>query len=365
MLLRLFPALLVAASVALYCMSPSSVAAEPTPYLSAELGLIGAPSAFQRGTERRISTFIRKCAPSVPGCPGTFARSGLYYRLPPGITYVSHATYAPLLPLTCTFDVAPDGSQLIACGGGGLSGGMYNVGSLELRVAVAANAPLGAARLVMAVDDSLPGESTALAECLVDSLPNYCAERTYPIEAAPAADLFIDQMGRHPEVFQPDDLTSKIMVFLGNRGNAPSTGIHVQTHLPPGFQWNPATSSATPMQMDCSKTGSWQTEGEIVTCSGGALAAERYTDLILGIRPRAGMEVPGPLPVVVAVNDGASADPGTLLACADDPSPAHCAWYEVPTWIPCAYERESGIYCDGFDVQAPVGLSPQSVGYER
>ena len=116
--------------------------------------------------------------------------------------------------------------------------------------------------------------------------------------------------------------------------------------------------------MTCSKAGSWQTDGETVTCSGGALAAAKYTDIILGIRPRGNMEIPGPLPVVAAVNDAASADSAVLLACTDDSSPAHCGWHEVTTWIACAYNRESGIFCDGFDVEVPAGLSTSHVELE-
>lgn len=175
------------------------------------------------------------------------------------------------------------------------------------------------------------------------------------IDVAPAADLYFDQVRHSPLVFQPDDVNSRIAITFGNRGNLPTTGTHVQTHLPPGLQWNLAKTSTTGLAMSCSKTGSWQTDGETVTCSGGAHPVG-YTDLYLGIRPRDTMEVPGPLPVLIAVSEGASVDPAVLLACAADSSPAHCAWREIPTWIPCARSRDSGIFCDGFDVQVPIGF---------
>ena len=348
---RLLPLLLVA----LLLLPTSAEALDPTPYLTAQVAPVGSPT-FLRGTNRRIISFIRQCAPSVPGCPSSFDRSSLYYRLPPGITYVSHSSYAPLVPLTCSATAMPDGSQYFACTGGGLSGGMYNVGSLELTVKVANDAPLGTGRLVMGVDASPPDESSTLVECIDDQFPNYCAEMSIPIDVAPAADLFIDQVRHSPLVFQPDDSTSRIAIYIGNRGNAPTTGTHVQTHLPPGFQWNPATTYTSGFAMTCSKTGSWQTDGETVTCSGGALAVG-YIDLFLGIRPRDTMEIPGPLPVVVAVNDAPGADPAVLLACAIDSSPAHCAWHEVPTWVACARGRDTGIFCDGFDVQVPIGVT--------
>lgn len=250
----------------------------------------------------------------------------------------------------------PDGSEHVVCTGGGLSTGIYTSGQIELTVAVASNAALGAASLVVAVDDSLPSESGTLAECIDDPLPNYCAQQTISIEAAPAADLYIDLTTHAPSVFQPDDLTSRIRFSVGNRGNAPTSGVHLQAHLPPGFQWQLATTTTAGFPMTCSKTGTWQDAGETVTCSGGALAASRWIDVTLGVRPRDSMEVPGPLPVVASVNQGATADPAVLLACASNPSPAHCAWHEVRTWISCARGRDSGIFCDGFDVQAPAGI---------
>lgn len=355
MLLRLFCGLLVAL-VALFAMPRTAPASEPTPYLSAQLGFV-AGSSYPRGTTRRVTTFIRKCAQSVPGCPNPFLRSGLYFRLPPGISYVSHTASVPLVPVTCTVTAMPDGGEQLACAGGGLQSGMYDVGHMELRVAVANDAPLGETRIVMAVDDSLPEESGTLAECLDDILPNYCAELNPVIEVAPAADLYFDVVNHSPLVFQPDEMTSVIRVFVRNRGNTATAGTHMQAHLPVGFQWQLATTSTGSFGMTCSKSGTWQGAGETVTCSGGALAANSGIDITLGIRPRDNMEVPGPLPVVIALNNGASADPAVLLACASDSSPAHCAWHEVRTWISCARGRDSGIFCDGFDVQAAAGIS--------
>ena len=339
------------------CVLPATVSAsEPTPYLSAEMSNIGG-SSYLRGTTRTVNTIIRKCAQTVPGCPTSFPRSSLYFRLPPGISYLSHYTYAPLVPVTCVATGMPDGGQHLACTGGGLSTGIYTVGQLVLTVAIAADAPLGPARFVMAVDDSLPEESGTLAECIDDQFPNYCTEITPTIEVAPAADLYIDQVNHSPLVFEPDVMTSRVTVYVGNRGNAPTTGTHMQAHLPPGLQWQLATTTTGGFAMTCSKTGSWNSAGETVTCSGGALAANSYFDIKLGIRPRDNMEVPGPLPVLAAVNQGAVADPAVLLACANDSSPAHCAWHEVPTWIACARTRDSGIFCDSFDVQVPVSAA--------
>ena len=354
MLSRLLSGLLIALSV----LPVPAGASEPTPYLSAETGIIGAPT-FLRGTVRRIIGRIRMCSQAtVPGCPGSFARSSLYFQLPPGIHFVSFATGAPLTPVTCSTTAMPDGSERLTCTGGGLSaGGSYAVGQIDVTVAVASDAPLGPARMVLAVDDSLPAESATLAECIDDPLSNYCKALIIPIDVAPMADVFIDQVRHSPLVFQPDDMTSKVTVFVGNRGNAATTGTHVQTHLPPGFQWNLATTTISGFSMTCSKTGSWQADGETVTCSGGALAANTYFDVILGIRPRDSMEIPGPLPVLVAVSDGPSADPAILMACANDSSPAHCTWREVPTWVACARGRDSGIFCDGFDVQVPIGVT--------
>lgn len=352
MLRRLFYGLLLV----LIALPATAAASEPTPYLSIQAIVVGS-TTFLRGTTRRISGIIQKCAPSVPGCPTNFPRSSLYYRLPPGISYVSHYTYAPIFPATCTVTDMPDGSEHVACTGGGLGTGIYTSGQIELTVAVAGDAPLGPARLVMAVDDSLPEESGTLDECLDDSLPNYCDERMLDIDAAPAPDLYIDVVNHSPDVFEPDDMASVIRVSVGNRGNAPTTGTHLQAHLPPGFQWQLATTSTGAFAMTCSKTGTWQGVGETVTCSGGALAANSWINITLGVRPRDSMEVPGPLPVVIAVNADASADPAVLLACANDPSPAHCAWHEVATWIACARNRDSGIFCDGFDVQVPLGTS--------
>ena len=357
------PRLLSGLLVALLLLPAAATASEPSPYLSAELTFTGG-STFLRGTNRVFYANIRKCAQSVPGCPTNFPRSSLYFRLPPGISYVSHSAGAPLSPVTCSTAAMPDGSQHVACTGGGLSTGIYTVGQLGLTVAVASDAPLGPGRLVLGVDDSLPAESGTLAECIADSFPNYCTEAMRDIEAAPMADFYIDQVHHSPLVFQPDDMTSRVSVTVGNRGNLATSGTHVQTHLPPGFQWNLATTSTGSFAMTCAKTGDWQTDGETVTCSGGALAASTYFDVILGVRPRDSMEVPGPLPVVVAVNNGASADPAILLACANDSSPAHCDWHEVPTWVSCAHNRDTGIFCDSFDVQVPIGVTSVPGGHD-
>ncbi len=352
MLHRLFCVVLVA----LFILPAMASASEPTPYLNVQMVYSGG-SSFLRGTTRKISGIITKCAQSVPGCPSNFPRSSLYYRLPPGISYVSHYTYAPIFPATCVVTDMPDGGEHVACTGGGLGTGIYTSGQVELTVAVANDAPLGPARFVVAVDDSLPQESGTLAECIDDPVPNYCTERMLSIDAAPAADLYIDYVNHSPSVFQPDDVTSVVRVSMGNRGNAPTSGTHMQVNLPPGFQWLLASTSTGGFAMTCSKTGSWQGAGETVTCSGGALAASTWVDIALGIRPRDSMEAPGPLPVVAAVNEGANIDAAVLLACANNPSPAHCAWHEVPTWIACARGRDTGIFCDGFDVQVPVGVS--------
>lgn len=338
---------------AFFVPSGGAMASEPTPYLSAQLFSVGGNS-YLRGTTHRIYGRIRQCVQSVPGCPSSFERSGLYFLLPPGIHYDSHSAYAPLAPVTCLPTLLTDGREQVVCSGGGLTGGMYNVGQVELIVTVANDAPLGSARAVLGVDDSLPAESNTLAECIDDPLPNYCSEMMLDIGVAPMADLYIDSLWHTPLVFEPDDLTSLVTVSVGNRGNAPSTAVHLQTHLPPGFQWQLATTTTGAFPMTCSKTGNWQNDGETVTCSGGALPADVWTEISLGVRPRDTMEIPGPLPVLSAVSDGVSADPAILLACASDPSPAHCAWHEVPTWVACARSRESGIFCDGFDVTVPV-----------
>lgn len=348
--IAMLPRLLCGLLFALFALPNLAPASEPTPYLSMQAFVVG-DTTFLRGTTRRISGIIQKCSQQVPGCPSNFARSSLYYRLPPGVSYVSHYTYAPIFPATCTVAAMPDGSEHVVCTGGGLGTGIYTNGQVELTVAVASDAPLGSARLVMAVDDSLPDESNTLDECLDDTFPNYCDERMLTIGVAPAADLFIDVVNHSPTVFEPDDTTAVVRVSLFNRGNAPTAGTHLQAQLPPGFQWQLATTSTGAFAMTCAKTGSWNSTGETVTCSGGALAASRGTDIVLGIRPRDNMEVPGPLPVVIAVNDGASADPAVLLACANDPSPAQCAWHEVPTFIACARQHGAdGIFCDGFEV---------------
>lgn len=345
MLPRLFCGLLVA----LFALPTTAAAAEPTPYLSMQAFVVG-DTTFLRGTTRRISGIIQKCAQSVPGCPSNFPRSSLYYRLPPGVSYVSHYTYAPIFPATCTVTAMPDASEHVVCTGGGLGTGIYTSGQVELTVAVAGDAPLGSARLVMAVDDSLPEESGTLDECLEDTFPNYCDERMLTIGVSPAADLYVEYVNHTPEVFEPDDMTSVVRVGMFNRGNAPTTGTHLQVQLPPGFQWQLATTSTVAFAMTCSKTGKWNTVGETVSCSGGALAASSSADIILGIRPRDNMEVPGPLPVVIAVNDGAGADAAVLLACASDASPAYCAWHEVRTYIACARQHGAdGIFCDGFE----------------
>ncbi|THD14605.1 hypothetical protein B1808_02795 [Pseudofulvimonas gallinarii] len=346
---------------------PVAVAqAEPTPFLNAQLrpttsgtNLAG---PFLRGTQAVIDSAIIKCTESVPGCPIATDRSSLYYRLPPGMTYVSHWAATPLAPATCTTAAAPDGGQHVACTGGGLTGWSWAINhqaQLRLTVAVAADAPLGPVRIVMAVDDNLPAQSITLDECLDDAFPNYCDVLDRDIEVAPAPGLRIDQMTASPAVFEPDDESARINIVFRNTGTAPTTGTHLQVSLPPGFQWQLATTGFTGLTMGCSAAGNWQT-GQVVTCSGGALpfptaANPNVVTARLGIRPRGSMEFPGPLPVVASLNDGAAADSGVLLACTQDPSPAHCAWLDVPTWIPCAYAHADGIYCDGFELPEATG----------
>ena len=347
----------------------ADVSAEPTSFLNALLSPGGSGTnnggVFLRGTEARIQSTIFKCVENTPGCPFNFDRNSLYYRLPPGITYVSHQASNPIAPVTCTTGAAPDGGQYVACTGGsvvGWSWAAYKQATLLLNVNVATDAPLGAARVVMAVDDSLPDQSATLAECLDDIFPNYCDEFTGSIDVAPAPDLHIVQMSHTPMVFQPDDTSARIELFVRNEGNAPSTGTHVQVSLPAGFQWQLANTTVIGLTMTCSASGTWN-DGQTVTCTGGPLAVPNSANastvtLRLGIRPRGSMEYPGPLPVVASVNDGTAADPAVLLACAADPSPAHCAWHEVPTWVPCAYAYADGIFCDGFQPPDEVQVHP-------
>lgn len=349
------------------------LAAEPTPFLNAQLSLGSSGTAnggvFLRGTNAFVHSEIHKCLQSVPGCPFSFDRSSLYYRLPPGISYVSHVASNPLAPVTCSVTTMPDTSEQVACTGGSVVGWSWAVnhrGSLRLNVTVANDAPLGSMRVVMAVDDSLPDQSATLAECLDDIFPNYCDEFTGVIDVAPAPDLHLVQMSHTPAVFQPDDISSRIELFVRNEGNAPSAGTHVQVSLPPGFQWQLASTTVIGLSMTCSASGTWN-DGQTVTCSGGPLAVPNAANpntvtVRLGIRPRGSMEYPGPLPVVASVNDGASADPAVLLACAADPSPTHCAWHEVPTFVPCAYAYADGIFCDGFQPPETVRVHTARLG---
>jgi hypothetical protein len=347
--------------IALLCLLPSLKAtAAPTPYLNAQLTSGGTVpgTVFLRGTQARIQAGISRCLNTVPGCPSSFARSSMYFLLPPGLTYDHHTASNPMNPATCTATAAPGGGQYVACTGGAVTGGSYSSAQLLLYVNVAVDAPLGAIRLVMAVDEDLPANSVTLAECLDDLFPNYCDDYTSSIGAAPAPVLLFQNPVFYPAVLEPDH-PSSIVLFARNNGNAPSTATHLQTSLPPGFQWLPANTSTVGPTLTCTAAGTWNT-GQTVTCSGAGLPATTSgtVQLTLGVRPRIGMETPGPLPVVASINEGASPDPAVLLACAADPSPQHCAWLDVPTHVPCAFGFADGIFCNGFDPLQPVLIHP-------
>lgn len=358
------PCRLLLALALMISLPAVDVAAQPpTPYLTAEFNSGGtAPTydAFLRGTQARIIATIRKCLGSVPGCPFQFERSSLYFHLPPGLAYVSHLASTPLNPATCTTRAAPDGGQFVACTGGSVVGyqGSNWQAQLTLHVDVAADMALGPLRLVMAVDDNLPAQSLTLAECMDDIFPNYCDDFSSVVGVAPSPALIIEQTWHVPSVFEPDEAAS-IKLFARNTGNLAGTGTHLQINLPPGFQWLLANTSSVGPLMACTATGTWNA-GQTVTCSGTGLpaTASGTVQLNLGIRPRGGMEHPGPLPVLASVNDGAAPLPAVLLACASDPSPAHCAWLEVPTFVPCAYAHADGIFCNGFELPQAVTVDP-------
>jgi hypothetical protein len=337
-------------------------AQQPNPYLNATLTIANTPPSqnLQRGTVGRIQANPSKCLGSVPGCPFNFDRTSLYFHLPAGLTYSHHTASSPLHPMTCTSAPVSGGASVVSCSGGSLAGyqGSNWHSQLLLYVNVAEDMPLGQTRLVMAVDDNLPQDSVTLAECLDDIYPNYCDDFTATVEVAPAPKVIIEAAWHHPTVFQPDT-PSSLVVFARNNGNLASTHTHIQVALPPGLQWQLATTSTVGPLMTCTASGAWAT-GQTVTCSGAGLPATTSgtVQLTLGIRPRAAMEYPGPLVAVGAVNDGPNPEPAVLSACALDPSPAHCMWHEIPTFVPCAYAYEDGVFCDGFDPLQPVFVHP-------
>ena len=250
----------------------------------------------------------------------------------------------------------PDDSQHVACVGSSLVGfswAVHHNGQITLRVSVDDDAPLGNTRFVMAIDDLLPENSATLTECLSDIVPDYCIALTANTIPAPEPELVISSFTHSPTVFVVDDTSSRIHATLRNIGTAATGSTHFKVSLPPGLQWQLASTTVTGLAMTCSSAGTFAV-GQTVTCSGGALApvtagGGNIVTVALGIRPRDVMEFPGPVPVVAALHD--SDDNAVLLACAADPSPAHCAWLDVPTWIPCAHVHGAeGVYCDGFEL---------------
>src|SRR5690606_31135830 len=142
---RRSPAMLRHVLFALLCLLPSlKAAAAPTPYLNANLASGGTVpgTVFLRGTQARIQAGISRCLNTVPGCPSSFARSSMYFLLPPGLTYDHHTASNPMNPATCSVTAAPGGGQYVACTGGAVTGGSYSSAQLLLYVNVAVDAPL-------------------------------------------------------------------------------------------------------------------------------------------------------------------------------------------------------------------------------
>jgi len=306
---------------------------------------------FLRGMDGVLDVYFENC----PGqaCDPT-ERSSVYVQLPPGLSYVSHQGFSPTF-VTCTAEAVTPQGQTVRCTGAGLSGNPLAItkfSAVRFDLAVAADAPLGPAPIVVAVDAQEPAASNSLALCLTDPAPAWCDVMGATIAVPPQPELRFTGGQFSPSVFAVGDDSGVVRANFRNAGEAAAAQVNVRIQLPRGAYWRSAGNASSPAGFNCSQAGTVD-PGFVLDCRLAApLASGAEGFLRIGLN--AGVLVEGGLPVLFAIDAQAGGDPQVLDRCAQDPEGSDCLLIDVPLRNGCAQRHGlAGIYCDSYEAQQP------------
>lgn len=300
---------------------------------------------YLRGTQGVLYAYFHNC-PNL-WCDFTDA-TFVDIQLPPGLAYVSHQGFSPTW-MNCSAGVAGPAGQTVRCQGAGLSGNPNSINkfsAVELTLDVAADAPLGAMRIVAAVDDE--DQPATLAGCLIDAAPPWCDVMHNRIETPPQPELVFEFGGFSPDAFDTGDDTGTVRATFRNIGAAAAPVVHVQVQLPRGVYWRASGTGASPATPACSSSGAIDPGFTLQCTLSAALAAGAQGWLQLGLTP--GALSAGTLPVLFAIDAAAAPVPGLLDICAADPDRPDCLLVEIPMRTGCGTRHgPDGLYCDGYE----------------
>lgn len=134
-----------------------------------------------------------------------------------------------------------------------------------------------------------------------------------------------------------------------NELSGQSGNLHLHAQLPPGMHYQSHESHGWPVA-DCqSQPGS---EGDVLICSWTTpMGAQDNRRIVINVGTDDALDAPGPVPVLFALEEHATATPADELArCSANPDVPDCFLLHRPTVYLCASQHADGIFCDGFQV---------------
>lgn len=225
---------------------------------------------------------------------------------------------------------------------------MYDTqtGFISLRVNVANDVAVPGPLFVHAAISN--NVQAAPADCIANPLQQGCARLQVPTRIPRVAVLVSDGISHSPQIYTLGQEQGPLVVGYRNIGEASSSSSYVYIRLPPQIEFLGLYSSLP--NATCTAQGSLAS-GQIVTCNSSGLGAAPFHlgSLSLRVFAHAGAASPGPLNVLVAVEQAPLANAAALLQnCAVNPAQSFCAVHAITTFFPCALQfGAEGIFCDG------------------
>ena len=183
--------------------------------------------------------------------------------------------------------------------------------------------------------------------CVADPSQRGCGRLAVNTRPSSVAFLRFDDpdVQHSPPYFTVGQDNGPVIVNFRNIGDGVAANTAIQIKLPPGFAYT-HTFSAIPA-LSCTTSGTLAS-GQLLTCQGAPMAASASGYLSFGVHLDPVLtDVPGPLPLLGAIDTSNPANTTLLASCANDPSPSNCFWHEIPTDGWCL--GTDAIFCDGFE----------------
>lgn len=296
------------------------------------------PIAIEAGTQQNILVAdIRNIGFGASNTPVT-----LNIKFPMGVTYSGSASGIPTW--TCAAQEQPDG-QLLSCTTPAMFPNQTGFVSFRSDFAHDVTVP-GPHYFHAAIGNNVVPPPT---DCIANPQQRGCgrlAVNTRPPSIAVLA--FADPEVQHSQAyFTLGEDNGPIVVNFRNLGDSLAARTTLQIKLPPGFTYT-QTFSALPA-LSCVASGA-SIDGQLLTCQGAGLPASSNGFVSFGVHLDAGTEVPGPVPLVGAIDMSDPPSAAQLSACVADPGASNCFWHEVPTYARCGYALGAeNIFCDAFE----------------